>query len=202
MCLCIWSKRGKKRKGVLGIPPVSSPGEREWTSCRHWMGCMSVDAAGLRNAVTKEDLSPSTDLHFQGPEKHKLPIYCHNGGLRPISRKTNLIFQKRVPPFFVFWFFVFVLITCPGCEKCVHGTDNRKGTARPTRSDCSPHLNFLKKKKTNNPFPSPKPSQDAMSYLPHMSPAIWPATFCYSLFPRHCHFRCSPWQTLPKNNCI
>lgn len=98
---------------------------------------MSVDAAGLRNAVTKEDLSPSTDLHFPGPEKHKLPIYCHNGVLRPISRKTNLIFQKRVPPLF------FVLITWPGCEKCVHGTDNRKGTARPTHSDCSPHLNFL-----------------------------------------------------------
>lgn len=160
MCLCIWSKRGKKRKGVLGrIPPGSSPGEREWTSCRHWMGCLSVDAAGLRNAVTKEDLSPSTDLHFQGPEKHKLPIYCHNRGLRPISRKTDLIFQKRIPPFFFF----FVLISWPGCEKCVHGTDNRKGTARPTSSDCSPHLNFLKKTKNKKPtIPSPPPNHHRM----------------------------------------
>lgn len=42
-CVCLFGLKGKEERGDSELLQfIPSPGKGEWTSCRHWLFCMSV----------------------------------------------------------------------------------------------------------------------------------------------------------------
>lgn len=53
-CGCVFGQKEKEERGVIGMLQfIPSPGDGEWSSCRHWLFCMALDAARLRNGVAE-----------------------------------------------------------------------------------------------------------------------------------------------------